>query len=399
MKWTSLILLTLSFCGSAQYLKPGKWRGVIHYSQQDVPFSFEVSYPDGSLPTFTFINGKERREISEVRWENDSIRIPLPPFDVEIRASVTATSMQGSYEKFYRGTKFGFSAEYGLPRLMKKSIRPSPPVEKQWDVTFEEGTPNESKGVGLFEQVGERVFGTIMTTTSDYRYFEGIMDGDSIKLSSFDGAHAFMILGKKIDEQWEGLFVFDEGYSEKWIAVADAEAEIEDPFELVKLENGIHKPFFDLLAAGSGKGTIDPSNYQGKVLIIQVFGTWCPNSHDETKYLVDWYNKEKPENVELLASSFEANYSQEYGLRRIEEYKAANKIPYEVVLGGRLSKTAAAMPFPFIRRIEAFPTLVFVDKQGYARYVHSYFNGPATGPYYDAFDKRFNEIIDELVAE
>ena len=106
-----------------------------------------------------------------------------------------------------------------------------------------------------------------------------------------------------------------------------------------------------------------------------------------------------PEGVEILASSYEANYSQEYGLSRIEEYVADIEIPYEVVLGGRLSKRAAAMPFPFMDRIEAFPTLIIVDKQGYARYVHSYFTGPATGPYYDAFDLRFNEIINELVSE
>ena len=70
-----------------------------------------------------------------------------------------------------------------------------------------------------------------------------------------------------------------------------------------------------------------------------------------------------------------------------------------MVLGGRLSKTGAAMPFPFMERIEAFPTLVILDKSGYVRYVHSYFNGPATGEYYQAFDQRFNEIVDSLLAE
>ena len=76
-----------------------------------------------------------------------------------------------------------------------------------------------------------------------------------------------------------------------------------------------------------------------------------------------------------------------------------NEIEYDLILGGRLSKTGAATPFPFMNRIEAFPTLVILDKQGYVRYVHSYFNGPATGEYYRSFDQRFNEIVDLLVAE
>ena len=112
-----------------------------------------------------------------------------------------------------------------------------------------------------------------------------------------------------------------------------------------------------------------------------------------------WYNKNQEKNVAILASSYEANYSQEYGLSRLEDYREMNEIPYDLVLGGRLSKTAAAMPFPFMNRIEAFPTLVILDKAGYVRYVHSYFNGPATGDYYQSFDARFSEIIESLLNE
>jgi len=399
MRWLATILLLISVSAHAQYLKPGKWRGIVHYSEQQVPFIFEVSYPTGSTPQFTFINGQERKVIDQVIIENDTIIIPMKPFDVELRAAFTAMNMSGKYVKHYRGSSYRFSADYGGTRLKKKSVRPSPPVEERWDMTFEPGTSSESKGVGLFKQLGESVYGTILTKTSDYRYFEGIMDGDSIKLSSFDGAHAFVILGKKVEGKWSGVMVFDDSYSESWSAVPDPDAELEDPFELVKLEQGKHQPYYDLLGAGSGKGAIDPSKYDDKVLVIQLFGTWCPNSHDQTQYLVNWAKNKKPDGVEILASSYEANYSQEYGLARIEAYVADNEIPYPVVLGGRLSKRAAAMPFPFMDRIEAFPTLVIVDKQGYARYVHSYFTGPATGPYFDVFDRRFNEIINELISE
>jgi len=197
MKWFVLALLLASTNLRAQYLKQGRWGGVIHYSQRAIPFTFEVSYPNGATPQFTFINGQERREINKVSWQDDSIVISLRPFDVEIKAAVTAMTMEGFYTKFYRNTSFRFTADYDTQRFKKRSIRPSPVVEERWDMVFEEGTPGESRGVGLFKQIGQVVSGTIMAKTSDYRYFEGIMDGDSMKLSSFDGAHAFMILGKK----------------------------------------------------------------------------------------------------------------------------------------------------------------------------------------------------------
>ena len=123
---------------------------------------------------------------------------------------------------------------------------------------------------------------------------EGILDGDSLKLSSFDGAHAFMIIGLKTGpDSWEGKIIFDDNYSERWTATYDKNAELDDPFELIEIEKGVHQPYYDLLGAGSGPNSIDASKYEGKVLVIQLFGTWCPNSQDQTGYLVNWYRKEQ----------------------------------------------------------------------------------------------------------
>lgn len=397
---TASFLLLFSFLSfSQQIIKPGKWRGVIDYNNVEVPLSFEIGYPVNEVPEVTFTNGGERRVIRNTRIEGDTLYIPVEPFDIEIRVKIAAMAMEGVYQKFYRDFKLPFSAEYGKARFMKKSIRNSPPVQERWDITFSPASPSMSKGIGLFKQKGNQVYGTIMTQVSDYRYFEGIVDGDSIKLSCFDGVHAFLFLGKRGDEGWNGTMIFDNEYSESWVAVMDPEVELQDPFEMVEVEPGTERPYYDLLGAGQGKNAIDPSKYEGQVLIIQLFGTWCPNSQDQTQYLTKWYDKNKDRGVSILASSFEANYSQAYGLERLEKYREFNKIPYDLVLGGRLSKTGAAMPFSFMKRIEAFPTLVILDKAGYVRYVHSYFNGPATGDYYQTFDQRFNAIMDELLAE
>lgn len=399
--FTASIFFLLAFYLEAQQLKPGKWRAEIDYGDNGVPFIFEVTPGGGDVPEITFINGKERRKVTNSRIEGDSIFIPMNPFDVTLEAKFSAMEMEGVYVKHYRNSRVPFAASYGnRRRFTKSSLKSSARIQEKWKMTFSPDSPSMSSAVGLFKQVGETVTGTVMTETSDYRYFEGIVDGDSLKLSSFDGAHAFLILGAKTgNKDWNGTMYLDHEYSEDWVAKYDENAAIDNPFEIVELEKGEQKAYYDLLGAGSGKDIIKSDDYFGKVHIIQLFGTWCPNSHDQTKYLVDWKNKNPEKGVEIVASSWEANYSKEYGLRRISEYKEANNIPYEVVLGGRLSKTGAAMSMPFIDRLKAFPTLVFVDKSGYARYVHSYFNGPATGEYYEAFDTRFNEIIEELLAE
>lgn len=390
-----------AFClyGSGQQIRAGKWQGKIHYSKTEVPFAFEVSYPTGEQPLFTFLNGAERIAIETVEEMGDSLYIQWTPFDVEIRAAFTSTHIEGIYHKKYRDGAYPFSATFGKPRMEIKSTQPSITVARRWEVTFSKGTLNESKGLALFSQQGERITGTILTEVSDYRYFEGIVQGDSIQLSSFDGAHAFKIEGKRTAGVWRGIITYDEGYEESWEAIPNATFELRDPFEIVILEPGLHKPYFELLAAGSGQNILHADDYEGKVVILQLFGTWCPNSLDQTQYLTQWYDENRDRGVEIVASSFEANYSRDYGLKRLAEYKTANDIQYPLVLGGRLSKNAAAMSFPFMNRIEAFPTLVLLDKEGYARSVISYFNGPATGPYHEVFKRRFNAMVDELLAE
>ena len=350
-----LITSFLSFSAFSQIIKPGKWQGNIHYQDYTVPFAMEIGYPEGPSPEITIVNGQERRVIKNARIEDDSIFIPIDPFDVELIASYSAMGMEGYYKKYYRDISIPFTALYGKPRMTKKSVKPSPVIEEKWEIVFSPKTRDESKGIGLFTILGDNVMGTILTQVSDYRYFEGILDGDSIKLSSFDGAHAFAFLGKKTQDGWSGKIIYDEGYSEPWVAVYNQEAELENPFEMVTVEPGAEKPYYDLLGAGQGKDAIDPIKYDDKVLIIQLFGTWCPNSDDQTKYLVDWYKKNKEREVSILAASFEANYSQEYGLSRLNDYREMNQIPYDMVLGGRLSKTGAAMPFPIHQKAGGFP--------------------------------------------
>ena len=371
--------------------------GEFEYSHAQPPFTFEISTQGERPPVVTLINGVDRQILNKNVVEGDSIFISLTPFDAVLRAKFTETEMTGVWRKNYRKGDVPFSAKVDGIRF-KTSGGQFLSVKPKWAIEFKPGTADRYAAVGLFEQTENRITGTVLTEVGDFRFFEGSVDGDSIKMSSFDGVHAFMMLGVNSDSGWKGVFYFDKNYSEEWMAVADDGASIQDPFEILSVDPYKHKPYFDLLAAGSGKNAIDVSTFEGKVVIIQAFGTWCPNSYDQTKFLVDWY-KTKSDNVDVIASTYEPNYSKEYGLRRIADYTSDLAIPYDVYLGGQLSKSQAAFSFPFIDKINAFPTLIILDKQGFARYVHSYFNGPATGEYFEAFKVRLEEIIEELVAE
>ena len=390
------ILSFLLFPSFAQSPDSGSWQGILRYEQEGVPFSFDVSETTGKIKV-VLTNGKERIDITDLDISGDSIFMKMPIFDAQLRAKFTSKTMLGKWMKGYKETTINFTAEAGKPRFLLPDAK-SKKIQTKWSMTFKPGSSGEYAAIASFEQNGNSLTGTVVTGTGDFRYMEGAVFGDSIVLSSFDGAHGFMMTGKRTNGVWNGEFHFDNNYAEKWVATPNKGAAMPDPFEVVDLTSSSNEPYFDLLGAGSGADAIDLDKYIGKVLIIQLFGTWCPNSLDQSRYLIDRY-AEKHSDVEVLAVSYELNYSKEYGLKRIDEYKKELQIPYDIVLGGRMNKRTAAMPFPFMDRIEAFPTLVILDKSGQVRKVHSYFQGPATGILYQEFDKKLSVLIEELIAE
>jgi len=400
-----LLLLVISlFSGlnltQAQNISLGEWRGIIAYDQIEVPFSFTVK-KENEQYVVTLKNGDEAIQITNSRWVNDSLVIPMHVFDAEIRTHVSENQMSGRWLKHYKtnGDRV-FRATFNKPRFVaatsKKVVRV--PAELKMSFTPSFGMAYDAKG--LFYQDKHRITGTIMAEIGDYRYFEGVVTKDSLKASSFDGVHAFLLLGAYNGKQWQGELVLDNNYSEPWTGSIAPEFSLTDPFvKIDQTDPGKQEPYFDILTAGSGFNTLDPDDYLGKVTIIQLLGSWCPNSLDETNYLIKWYADHRERDIEVLAVFYEMNYSKAYGMQRMNDYIADNTIPYPTALGGPANKGQAALAFPFVNKLEAFPTLMILDKSGQVRYMHTYFQGPATGKYYKAFDKRFNEIVEGLLGE
>jgi hypothetical protein len=72
-------------------------------------------------------------------------------------------------------------------------------------------------------------------------------------------------------------------------------------------------------------------------------------------------------------------------------------IQYDQLVGGIADKQAVAASLPALNTFLAFPTTLFIDRQGRVARIHTGFNGPATGRYYQDFVKEFNAEVDSLL--
>ncbi len=73
--------------------------------------------------------------------------------------------------------------------------------------------------------------------------------------------------------------------------------------------------------------------FRGKVLLINVTGSWCPNCHDEDQFLPAIYEKYRAQGLEIVALDFEEP-EQLADPTRLKALIQEYGIKYTVLLGG-----------------------------------------------------------------
>lgn len=406
-------------------LPEGPWRGVLlldrtpvvtYGDDRDIKKSFDF---DSELP-FTFTLGRDEKDSLYVEFENarekirnyhittgkanptskDTVRIDFPTYDTHLIAVYEDGVMEGNWVVRYKENyMIPFKAVYGQNHRFIQS-RPSEDslISGQWKMVFEPETPDAYPGIGLFEQVGNVVTGTVLTETGDYRYLAGNIIKDKVYLSAFDGAHAFLIQGKLMaKDSMAGSFRSGKHYTATWLGNRDKNFHLQDAFSITKALNTqpIH---FSFLNTEGHRVSLDSAAWSGKLKIIQVMGTWCPNCLDETNMIKAYFAKNNPEDIVWISLAFERYPEQEKALAQLKKYKQDQDLRHEILWGGLYKKEEAAKQLPFITGFSAYPTLLILDSENKIRHIHTGFSGPATREY-DSFQTEFNHILESLSNE
>ena len=367
---------------------------------QELPFNLTVAKKDDGSYKMQIYNAEEVIDVDEIEIKGDSIRMQTPVFEGYLAGTFTKNKIQGQFIKESLDRIVPFTAVYGIedrfPAKLKKTERN---VTGIWETYFSPDLEEEYVGKGIFLQEDSKVTGTFRTTTGDYRFLEGILDGDSLKLSSFDGAHAFLFTAKVTDSSMNGNFYSGNHFKEPFVANRNDGFELPNPDSLTFLNEGYDKLAFSFPDSHGNMISLSDKKYQNKVVIVQLMGTWCPNCLDETKFLVDYLKQDS--NVEVIGLAFESAKTKEIAFKAINRLKERVAVNYPILLAqyGSYDKKKAQEKLPMLNHILSYPTTIFIDKNGDVRKIHTGFNGPATGEKYVEFKKDFNALITQLSNE
>ena len=309
-------------------------------------------------------------------------------------------SLKGTYTKNYaENYVLPFKAVHGKAGRFD-NVSSSSAFDGTWETTFYSEDGKETPAVGVFKAEEGLLKGTFLTKTGDYRFLDGYTEQDTMHLYTFDGNHIYKFKAHKESdsiikgEYWSGKTSFKTFVSKRNDTVS-----LPDANSLTYLKEGYDRINFSFPDLEARQVSLTDEKYKGKVVVLQIFGTWCPNCMDETRFLSEWYRKNVDQGVEIIGLAYEIKPDFNYARDRVLTMKEKLDVPYDFLIAGTSTTESASESLPMLNRVMSFPTSIIIDRKGEVRRIHTGFSGPATGVYYEEFVDDFNHFMKDLIEE
>jgi thiol-disulfide isomerase/thioredoxin len=356
-----------------------------------LPFNFSVTNDS----TLVVQNSSEIVDFSIV-YSKDSIFIKSKVFEGFIKGVLVENKINGFFTIESLDRSVPFSSYKSNNRFNIDFDENKKLTLNRWKFTFNPNKDNASFSVGIFNSIGENeISATFRTTTGDYGYMHGGYKENKIVLSTFNGSRAYLFEAEMNKDSIEGVMYA--GNHSKTIVkgVLDNDFELSNEYSLTSLKVKNQKFDFSFENTLGKLISIDDEFYDGKSMVVQLMGSWCSNCLDESKFYVDYMNKNELKDIEFVALAFEYAKTKDDALNSIQKLKKQLGINYPILLAqyGSSDKSRALEKFPMLNKIISYPTTIFLDKNKDVIKIHTGFNGPATGEKYTEFINEFNSTI------
>jgi len=394
------------------FAQQGWWR--VELGRADghaIIFNFEWKQENGR-PAWYIRNAGERIPVKNITRNGDSLLVQMPVFESQFRLKYSPGLLEGVWIKrgAARSQVMPFTARPGKERFaagpapgLSRGAPARPNISGRWAVTFTPFNKPGEPAVAEFVQKGNALSGTFLTPTGDYRYLEGVVTGDSLALSCFDGGHAYLFTAAMAGSGTlnNGVFYSGAAGREQWTAVKNDKATLDLSTSAMYLKPGEERLHFSFADLDGRQVSISDDRFKNKVVVVQLMGSWCPNCMDETAFLSDYYTKNRQRGVEIVALAYEYTTDRERSVKSLQKFRDRFHVTYPMLITGvavvdtlRTEKT-----LPEVTRIKTFPSSIIIDKKGKVRRFDYGFNGPATGIHHTEYKKEFESAIDALLKE
>jgi thiol-disulfide isomerase/thioredoxin len=357
-------------------------------------------------PNWYIRNDVEKIRVNDLHPSGDSLIVHMPTFESTFRLQKQSGNQYSGI--WIKGTtskdqQMPVQIKPGTVRFPVTRGKAKQDISGKWRVTFIRPAGTSRPAIAEFRQKGEKLTGTFLTPSGDYRYLEGIVSGDSLELSCFDGSHAYYF-GAKISNANKiinGVWAAGATYTETWYAGKDPNVTLDESIAAIYLRPGEERIGFRFPDLDSNMVSLTDDRFKNKVVVVQIMGSWCPNCLDETAFLSAYYKNNKSRGVEMLALAYEYTTDFQRAKKSITKFQQKYAVDYPMLITGvsSVDSLKTEKTLPQITPIKAFPSTIFIGKDGKVKKFHTGFYGPGTGVYFEEFKKEFEETVTSLLKE
>jgi thiol-disulfide isomerase/thioredoxin len=403
-RWGAVALLALlvsAFSVSAQSIA-GLWEGTVLVDGLTIPFRIEISGA-GSQVKGAFLNGDQKVTSTSGQSNNGAVDVTFGEYAETLHANLKDGQLVGTIEG-----KFGPAPRSALPFQAKRFIaEPGPPagsvpsIDGLWEIEVK-SSKGESAWRFIARQSGADVSAAILRVDGDTGSLTGKYKDGAFLLSHFSGERPYLLEAKP---QADGSLLIDlNDYSGKRelsaYRPADARAkglpEPTDPTQHTKVADPSERFAFSFPDVNGRVVSIADARFRGKVVLVNITGSWCPNCHDEAPFLAELYRKYRGQGLEVVALDFEEQ-EQLKDLTRLRAFIQHYGIEYTVLVGGEPDQVNQKIPQ--LVNLNSWPTTVFVGRDGLVKSIHVGFASPASGNFNAELKHEVTSQVESLLAE
>jgi len=413
MKLLSCIILlaTSAFAHGANQIT-GTWEGTAAVRGQQVPIRIQISGPDANLKV-SLINGPEPSPASSASFSGGHLLATFNYYARTLDATLANGELTGTFG-LAAATTDGHPSPRYVFTLHPAAAAPAPvtgapEIAGDWEIAVQSAKGESAWQLRVEPSAGNSspIRAVIQRIDGDTGSLYGTWTGSEYRVSHFSAAGPALY---SLTPQPNGTLVVSNLLSSEaqkaqqrdLVARRPAEARKENlaaptaPTEQTSVKDP-SQPFAFSFPDLNGKlvSNTDPL-FEGKVVIVAIGGSWCPNCHDEAPFLESLYKQFHGRGLEIVNLSFEDD-DQLTNPTRLHAFIARYGITYTVLLAGNTDQLNEKIPQGV--HLNCWPTSFFLGRDGRVKEVHAGFAGPANPPAHEALTREVTQLVEQLLAQ
>ncbi len=376
----------------------GLWDATVHVNNNtlEIPFRFELS-GSGSNVKGSFFNGDDKTTSTSGSVENGKLSLSFDELGTRLDATLKDGRLAGEYSRGTRGAPYPFQAKRFTPVTVGETNIPS--IAGLWNVQVGKSSKGEAAWQLIVRQAGAEASAAILRIDGDTGTLTGTYRNGTFALSHFSGARPLRL---ELTPGADGTLAVVQNTDKPLTALRAEQASAKglpqpsDPSRFTSVKDPT-EPFRFSFPDLDGRvvSNTDP-RFQGKVVIVSIGGSWCPNCHDEAPFLVELYKKYRKQGLEIVDLSFEEEAQQKNPVR-LRAFNKRYGIDYTVLIPGDPKELNDKVPQGV--NLSSFPTTFFLGRDGKVRSAHAGFPGKASGKFHTEAKEEITSLVERLLAE